>query len=440
MGNTYNYLKNAWVDIKKEINLDSFFLPVLLLIITIPFPLGINNIILGILFFVFFLNYKKLLLKKNILLILSIILFLIMLLSVFWTIDYERTVAAIPKEISLFALPIIFLFKPLFSKRTLNKIIKYYSFSIFILVLYYLIRAILRYFLTNDSRVFFYHGEYDDNFGLVSKELNAIHMSVYVSLAFFYYLQKRFKAKIDFIIMFLLFLFVMLLSSKNIIVIFLLLSFIYVFFYSKVANRMRLRNISILIIFFGLLFSFSKIKERFLIEFQTNSDRNLSHNVVTNIDKNVRNVSIIEAWNRDRFQHSDYFSGTAFRVYQIRMFIEFLNEEPILLKGFGLNASLNKLLEKEEKYNLYPGYGKFNFHNQYIQVFAELGVFAFLIFCIMLYLNISNAIKKKDFIHLSFAILMISLFLTESFIWRQRGVVFFTLFYCLFNTKTLKND
>lgn len=117
------------------------------------------------------------------------------------------------------------------------------------------------------------------------------------------------------------------------------------------------------------------------------------------------------------------------------MFTEFLDEEPIFWQGFGLNASLNKLVEKEKKYNVYTGYGSLNFHNQYIQNFAELGFIGFVLLILMLFVNIKNAFQSKDFMHITFAVLMISLFLTESFLWRQRGVVFFTLFYCLFNLK-----
>ena len=135
------------------------------------------------------------------------------------------------------------------------------------------------------------------------------------------------------------------------------------------------------------------------------------------------------------------FSGTSFRVYQTRLFIEFLKEEPIFWKGFGLNASYNKIEEKALGYNVFQGdetaegYQKKNFHNQYIQVFAELGVFSFLILASMLVLLLSKGIQRKDFITISFAVLMISLFLTESFLWRQRGVVFFSLFYCLLLTQ-----
>uniref|UniRef100_UPI004048EBC5 O-antigen ligase family protein n=1 Tax=Flavobacterium sp. TaxID=239 RepID=UPI004048EBC5 len=140
-----------------------------------------------------------------------------------------------------------------------------------------------------------------------------------------------------------------------------------------------------------------------------------------------------EAWNNEKFTHNDFFPGTSFRVYQFRMFTDFMEEEPIFWKGFGLNASLIKLLEKEKQYNLYPGYGSFNFHNQYVQNFAELGVVGFVLLILILLLNTKIAFNYKDFLHIAFSILMISLFLTESFLWRQRGVIFFMAFYCLFN-------
>ena len=76
-----------------------------------------------------------------------------------------------------------------------------------------------------------------------------------------------------------------------------------------------------------------------------------------------------------------------------------------------------------------------NFHNQYIQVFSELGVFGFLLLLIMLTLSIRNAIGSKNYFHIAFSVLMISLFITESFLWRQRGVTFFIVMYCVLNIK-----
>ena len=178
------------------------------------------------------------------------------------------------------------------------------------------------------------------------------------------------------------------------------------------------------------------------MEFQTNSDKSISTSVIEGIPAGVHYVSIKEAWTNPMFTPNDYFNGTAFRVYQFRIFTELIKENNIFFTGFGLNASYPKIKEKAIQYNLYmgvkndsdSGYQSKNFHNQYVQNFADLGVFGFIILLILLIVNIKNAIKTKDFVHFAFAILMISLFLTESFLWRQRGVVFFTMMYCLFNS------
>ena len=127
------------------------------------------------------------------------------------------------------------------------------------------------------------------------------------------------------------------------------------------------------------------------------------------------------------------------RVYQARVFTQLLQQENIFFSGYGLNASYVKVEEKGIEHNVFQGdenhigYHKLNFHNQYIEVFADLGIIGLLLLLAMLGLNLKNGIVNKDFVHIAFAILMIALFLTESFIWRQRGVIFFTVLYCLFN-------
>ena len=435
MKTIYSFFNSVWIEILQENNKNKSFLALVLLLVTLPISMAVNNVFLSLFFLsaVVFFNFQNF--KFNTVLIIPMILFFWMVVSLFWTINTSKTLQAIPKELALLLIPIAFMIMPAFSLSTKNKIIKYYSYSIVVYVIYFLIRAIIRYIITQNEDVFFYHGPKNDvDTGLVPRLLNAIHVSVYAAVAFFYFFIKEVKSKLDYALSFLLFVFVILLSSKNVIVIFVLLILIQVFFYSKIANRLRLRNISIILIVLGFIMSFSKIKERFLIEFKSNVDKNISHSVALNKPIGVNNISIAEAWQNSTFTPNDYFPGTAFRVYQCRLFIEFLNEESIFWKGFGLNASQDKLLEKEKKYNLYPGYGSFNFHNQYIQNFAELGIVGFLLLILLLIINLKNALKSKDFIHIAFAVLMISLFLTESFLWRQRGVVFFTLLYCLFNT------
>ena len=444
MGNIYNFLKNVLADIQSENKKNSSFIFLLLLFLTIPFSLGLNNISL-----ILFLGSILLLLKRKSLifskeLFLPILLYILILLSYFWSIDESLTIKALPKEIVLLLIPLAFMVLQPITEKFKYKILKYYSFSIVLIVVYFLIRALIKFFITKDTNVFFYHGEYDNDTGLVSKELNAIHFSVFVAIAFFYFYTSSKNHLFSTIISAVLFGFIILLSSKNIILVFITLIIIHFFFFSKSANKMRLRNVFLFLIIIGFVFSFGKIKERFQLEFQTNSDKSLSSNVIKGLPEGVHNVSIYEAWTNEKFTPNDFFPGTAFRVYQARLFFDFLKEDNIFWTGFGLNASYKKLSEKAIYYDVFQGndkiegYQKKNFHNQYIQIFVEIGVFGFLTLITILFFNLKNALKSKDFIHIAFAVLMISLFLTESFLWRQRGVVFFIAFYCLFNSKKEK--
>ena len=398
----------------------------------------INSFILAFIFVISVLFFKKEDLNFSYSFISPISLFLIMLLSYTWTIESNETFKAIIKELPLLIIPIVFILN---NKKSFNKqlILKYYSYSIVIFTIFFLLKALYYYIITQNINVFFYHD-------LVSKELNAIHISVFVSMALFYFLTKESKKSLDFILTCYLFLFLILLSSKIIIFITILLIAIFFFFYSKSANKMRLRNLIIVGSIISAIFYFENIKEKLQFEFNIKSENNIGHTVINKkvIGSNI--ISMKEAWYNEKFNQTDYFSGSSFRVYQARLFFDFLKEEPIFWTGFGLNASYKKLEEKGIYYNVFQGtneldgYQKKNFHNQYIQVFAELGVVGFLILLLILGLNLKNALKNKDFVHIAFAILMISLFLTESFLWRQRGVVFFTLFYCLFNLKNTQQN
>jgi len=363
-----------------------------------------------------------------------LILFLSMFLSLISTIDKDETIKSLIKELPLLVIPLIFARSSKIIINNKQYLLKYYSYSVIFFTFFFLIKAIINYFVIGDLKVFFYHD-------LVSKELNAIHVSVFVSLAFFFFLIKELKKTIDYFLIVYLFLFLILLSSKIIIFTTIIIVAIYFLFYSKSSNRMRLRNLIIIVsVVFGFLF-FGKIKEKMLFEFNIKSESNIGHTVINRNEVGSNIISMKEAWSNEKFNQTDYFSGASFRVYQARIFFKFLQEEPIFWTGFGLNASYKKIEEKGIYYNVFQGnketegYQKKNFHNQYIQVFAELGFIGFLILATMLFINIKNAFNTKDFMHIAFAILMISLFLTESFLWRQRGVVFFTLFYCLFNFK-----
>ena len=430
MKDKLDFFISFFLKAKEKCFYDFSFVCLSILICIIPLPNVINNIVVGIFVFYTILQIRRVKFVFTIEMLLPIVFFLWMAISCFWSTDFIGSLHALPKESSLLLLPFCCAIIFIHNKELL---IKYYSISMSFYIVFFLTKAVFRFLTEENITVFFGHE-------LVTKDLNAIHFSAFVSVAFFYFLTKEIKTKIDYLQLLLLALFLTLLNSKSIIFVDILLVGLYFFFYSKSANKMRLRNIVLLgIVFFSFLF-FNRIKEKIEFEFQLNKDNNIGHTVIPKEIVGDRIISMKEAWENDKFEQTDFFSGASFRVYQFRMFLEIMKEENVFFQGLGLNASYKKLEEKGLKYNIFhgnettEGYQKKNFHNQYVQVFAELGFIGFVILALILFVNLKNALKNKDFIHIAFAILMISLFLTESFLWRQRGVVFFTAFYCLFNT------
>ena len=432
MSNLYSNIVELFKRIIINTKDGDLFIFILLVLITIPFVNILNSISIGILFTTALFFLKKNNFKTETALLLPMLLYVLMVLSFFWSIDKFTTTKSLSKEICLLLIPLVFIFSNKILKQQKEKIIKYYSYSIVLFSIYFIVRAFIKYF-SSDSNVFFSHE-------LVTKELNAVHYSIFVSFSLLYFITQETNTIKTVLIQLFLISFLILLQSKIVIITTVFLTSLYFFFYSKSANKMRLRNIVMLgIVFFSFLF-FNRIKEKIEFEFQLNKDNNIGHTVIPKEIVGDRIISMKEAWEKDKFEQTDFFSGASFRMYQFRIFLEIMNEENVLFQGLGLNASYKKIEEKGLKYNLYKGnettegYQKKNFHNQYIQVFAELGIVGFVLLLLILFVNLKNALKNKDFVHIAFAILMISLFLTESFLWRQRGVVFFIVFYCLFNT------
>ena len=389
-----------------------------LFLASLPLPFAFINISFGLFVAYVILNYKKLKFNYNFSLVLPNLFYILCVLSLFWTIDFNQTSKYLSKGIFFIVLPLIFLFLPKISTERRTKIFNNYSYLMVLATIFYLTRAFLRYLKTSDVDYFFYHD-------LVTLDVNAIYVSLFIAFAFINLLIKKNKKWFDFICISLLFGFLILLSSKNVIII-TLLGVVISFLLKR--NMFTKKNTIIALVGFGLLLIplGSKIKERFDLEFQ-----NTTENVL--LENNTINVSLKNAWEQDIFGHEYYFNGTAFRLYQIRIFKEFLEEDNIFFTGYGVSAEQPKIKEKQLHYKLYDYYGDLNFHNQYIQSFSGLGIFGFLLTVAMVISNWVKSIKTKDFIFFFYTLLTTSIMLTESLFQRQRGIVFFILLYCIFN-------
>ncbi len=437
MARTYNFLKIVSQKLKGENNRRPLLIFILLPLVCIPLPYQANSIALILFTLATIVTFKKRNFRPDRVLMLPILLYFLMLLSLLWTIDMVESAPSISKELPLLVIPFCFMAMPLVPADIRQKIIRYFSFAMAGFSVFYLIKAVVRFVASGDTGVFFYHE-------LVTKDVNAIYVSALVGTAFFYFLAKLRKSALEMLATAILLAVLILLSSKNVIATCLILGVIYFAFFSNLSNKAKWAGAGIAALLIASLAFVPEIRDRFNIELSTiTTDNTVNYSVG---DGNVHNISIRQAWNNERFEQSDFFPGTAFRVYQFRIFLEMMAEDNAWLLGYGLNASYDKIEKKTLSYNLFSGdanvegYQKKNFHNQYIQAFADLGVAGFLLIVAMLAVNLKNGIKRKDFVHISFAVLMISLFLTESFLWRQRGVTFFTMMFCLLNVGSHRKE
>jgi O-antigen ligase len=423
MANIYNFSRNALL---RRIGLTpgKRLLIFLISITALTIPMGyVYNSVAVILFVACsIMSVRRQDISIRLSIALPVALFLLMVLSATWSINARESVKALGKEASLFFIPLAFILNPPLNRRSVDIILKNYSLGMCFVGVFLILRALFRYISTGNVDVFFYHE-------LSTLDVNAIYLSALFSLAFVIFMAKKTKTFWGYGAMGFLMLLIILLSSKNLILINIGLIIVYYVLFSGFSTRAKITSAISLIGVFAILGFYTKIHERFVHELQTD---NSGHD-------SFHHVTLKEAATREKFNENCYFNGTAFRVYQVRVFKELITQEPIFFTGYGLSGSKIKIEEKGQEHNLYQGdgskipYTKMNYHNQYIETFSDLGVFGFIIIVAMLFINLKNGIKNKYFIQIAFATLMISVFLTESFLWRQRGVVFFTLFYCLFN-------
>lgn len=430
MGNIYSFSSSALL---KRIGLNPgkklliFFISASLL--TIPFSYVYNSITLLLFVLFSFLSFSKKYAALRRAMLLPMALYLLMVASLMWSIDFSDSLKALSKEAPLFFIPLVFCINIRLTHRSMEKVLNNYSFGMVLFAVFLLFRALYRFYETGDTEVLFYHE-------LATHDINAIYCSALISVAMFHFLSKRVKTFWNYGILLFLLGFIFMLSSKTIIITDMALVLGYLLFNAGIGKTTRVAAIIVVVCLAGVLGYYGKLSERLAKEMMPN----IEAPVAKPANEAVYSVSLHDAWTKQSFGQNAYFNGTSFRLYQVRIFKEMLQEDPVFFTGYGLNASTHKIQEKAVEHNLYRDkdsgmdYGLLNFHDQYIEAFADLGVFGFLLVIAMLTVNLRKAIKNKYFVHIAFAVLMISLFLTESFLWRQRGIVLFTMLYCLFNT------
>jgi len=344
-------------------------------------------------------------------------LYALMALSLLWTHDLKVSATALAKESALLFLPLAFCFNRNLTHRSLTAVLKNFSLAMCLFGIYLVGRALVRYVLVGNPAVFFYNE--------LASEKISIYLATFFSLALFFFLVQKKKTYWGYVATIFMLCMVMLLSKKSIILADVAIICLYYLFYSGLLKKTRWMLIGLFCVAGGGFIFFGNLTEGWQFLNKPEDGKHI--------------VSVQEALSKPVFDTTDYFDGVSFRAYRVRVLAELSREGSFALTGSGLNTSGIQVTQIAHKHNtLHRGweivpYNKLNFHNQFMEAYADLGIVGLVLVVAMVLYSLVRAIKTKYFIHIAFAILMISLFLTESFLWRQKGVVFFTLFYSLFN-------
>lgn len=387
----------AFTDKNKSIILGLF-------LCTTIFKHAIANIFLAILIVLFFLNWvykKSIFFNKSILLI--SLYFLWGASSLIWTTDFSNTIRGIGITLPLLLIPILISQYSNFRTDDLRKTIKVFSIGLLSYMLICLLNAGLLFIKDKHFSHFFYHD-------LVSLfDNNAIYISLAVATCILFIFNLPTKKNIDYLILFFLGVFLLLLASKNLIVTTFLLTVLSLFKSKNTLKTGAIISTVLMLIVLMVMFIENPIKDRFQDEL---------------------NLNLYYVLNGQDFY--DYkFNGIEVRLFQWRLMGEMIMNNQIGIFGLGLHNIDYLLSQYFNYYNLYKGYFQINFHNQYLQTLGEIGFIGLALLLSIFIHTIYNAIKYGNHYKMLFVLLFLASFFTESFLSRQKGVFLFATIYSL---------
>jgi O-antigen ligase len=330
--------------------------------------------------------------------------------------DIQKGIFELEKKISLLLLPLILGTSE--NKLTQDNTRKiYWSFVAGCLAtsLYFLSNAAIQYLKTGNENAFFY-------FDLTSPFLNhAIYYSVYLSFAVLFIINELFREKtkkiysLYLIILSLFFLtMLVLLSSRT--VIFSSFVVIAILFFSNILKRRKLTKE---IVFIGLLITFGILASSRLDFVKTRFSSLTNSNLTSNPDGENAN-------------------GLTVRVATWKCSVQLIKENWLL--GLGTGNVQDQINECNKNRNHWIGYFDYNAHNQFLQTWLTTGIPGLFFLSMLIIKLFALALRQRNKFLLSTSFIIFMVFLTESFLERQEGIVFFALFSSIFLFYPLKQD
>ena len=397
-------------------------------------------------------------------LFLLILIYIYYAISIIWTENYDFALDDLILKSPLLFLPLIFSTLKTINHSIFYKVLLVFAFSSLFINFYCLISSAINYSQKLGINSFYYHN--------LTINMHSAYQSMYAcfSIVILYYLRKIFFKEYNLVFILIVFcqlIFILLLASRMQIIIIMLLAITYlcILYYKQKKIIQSLLYIGFLFFVISLFVSIpSSLNYRYnetirqIKSFKLkNEDSDARHAIWKHgMDVIQENILVGAGIGDAKDELNDRFLQVASKdiknekvimdkkaqITSNRVAKEYLQKMSILNKTTYenyLNTYTNQQLKIENKKYKEFVKRKYNFHNQYLQTGATIGVIGLTLLLILLGSSFYSSIKDKQFFLAVFIFLISASFLTESMLERQAGVSFFAFFYSLLFSQKIIN-
>ncbi len=339
----------------------------------------------------------------------SSLLFVSYLVSWLFSADKAAAAFAIEKKLALPLLPAIILSMPEFTNKRWQQLFTLFIGATVVTMLVALLISLYQYNISGDVNGFFYHN-------LVSGvHLSAITASCFCLISLVLVVHSALRKRYRNIIGLALILFLLLLSSKMFLFLLFVLGFIYVFSLKVMRYRIILLSgfaISLLLI----ITTSNPLKKRFADIAKFNTEKVLAR----------------------QYKAEEYFDGLSMRLVYVRFSKEIIQEHHAFWLGVGTGDAEALLQQKIAQSGMYTGNGtsdkgylEYGFHNQYLQVWVQMGLLGLCIYLLLLGIAWAYALRSKAKWFAAILFIFSIGAVTDTWLEVQTGLMLFLLFISL---------
>lgn len=324
----------------------------------------------------------------------------------------------IERRLSFLIFPI--LFATSITPSQIKTIVLSFSYASVLSLVYCLIVAVYYAGLNHQIDSFFYHNL------SAALGINAIYLSMYFVFSIFVLMlsfdeHKGLVKKLTLIAIIFLSLGVLLLSSKNLLLV-LLVGVVVILIQKHKAIKVLIWLIPIFLLAISQV---KPVKDRFITEI--NAD--------------------LQVVQKDTFRYDTPFTGLTLRLVLWKCSFEILDEKNAWLWGVGIGDFQDLLNRKYIQKGIYTGnpalgetgYLGYNPHNMWVEIILALGIIGALVMAFLFVYSAYYFYTQHYFLGLLLLLIFTSLSFTECVLSSNKGIVFFSFFILLFSHHKSQN-